>query len=430
MQLLGKVIILFLIIFNFRIPGFHSSAVLCLILMVLYYIFIRKSVPFHYFFKKYNFSILIGLLIVLGIASFITMVHSQYEFTLVKVLTLQFFMLSTLIFALPVIIDDTRDDTFEQAINIICHTFALQGLIQLLGFLIPPFGDFLISTKPEGMQAALLDGPYNIYFRGYSLTGSPFFELPAGFGVATILFIRLIFIENQRYITGYRKYVIPFLFLVGSMLSGRTAFIGVGLGVIMAFFFVKNFARTLLKVGKILILFSVLGAGVYLFVLSSSQRRAITDDILPFAFEFYYNYKSTGEFTTVSTDALVEHHYFPLSQNTLLHGDGRYVENDGAYYGRTDAGYMRALLYGGVPFLLCLIIYQSLYFISPLAISKTGNIKDDRADFICFLILFLHLFILEYKADTIGTQNIMQVLLLFLGTGYITRYYYRLESVE
>ncbi|MDC5608060.1 hypothetical protein OIN69_17215, partial [Acinetobacter baumannii] len=46
--------------------------------------------------------------------------------------------------------------------------------------------------------------------------------------------------------------------------------------------------------------------------------------------------------------------YFP-SEFTLLWGDGKYEAPNGAYYGNTDVGYMRNILFGGVGFLLLLL---------------------------------------------------------------------------
>ena len=424
MQLFIKVAILFLIIFNFRIPLLYNSSVLSVVLSAFYYVFIRKSIPFTYFYRKYNAKILIGLLLICFITLSITIFHSQYEFTLLKVLTLQFFMLSSLVFALPILINED-ENTFEQAAYIICCAFTLQGFIQLIAYLVPPVGDFMVAMKPPAFQEFFILNP-ELRFRGYALTGSPFFELPCGFGVAFILFFRILYIKGQKYITGYKKYVMFFLFFFGSMLSGRTAFVGLGIALGMVFFMVKNPVNSIYKTGRIILLLGVALVIVYNF-LPSSFREKISDTVFPYAFEFFYSFEETGKVGTVSSDAL-DGHYFALSSETLLHGDGRYLEPSGGYYRGTDAGYMRMLLYGGVPFFICLLIYQYVYFSKPLYNSRRGGTEEDRRDYWCLLFLFVHLFILEYKSDTIGTQNIMQVLLLFIGSAYMIRYYYREET--
>ena len=426
MHLFVKVVILFLIIFNFRIPLLYNSSVLSVCLSAFYYIFIRKSIPFTYFYLKHNAKVLIALLLLWFITLSVTILHGQYEFTLLKIQVLQFFMLSALIFALPILIDEGKD-TFEQAAYIICCAFALQGLIQLIAYLVPPFGDFMIAMKPPAFQEFFIKNP-ELRFRGYALTGSPFFELPCGFGVAFVLFFRLLYVDGQEYLTGYKKYVIFFLFFIGSMLSGRTAFVGLGLAIGMVFFMVKNPVSSLFKITRIIIALSFVMVIVF-NLLPSNLRNSISNTVFPFAFEFFYSFEKTGEVSTVSSDALGGH-YFSLPFETFLHGDGRYQDESGGYYKGTDAGYMRVILYGGIPFFICLLVYQYVYFSRPLYHSRRGGTEEDRRDYWCLLFLFIHLFLLEYKSDTIANQNIMEVLLLFLSSAYMLRYYYREEQED
>ncbi len=427
MPLIGKAIILFLIIFNFRIPGLYNSSVLSAILSFIYYISVRKSIPFYYFRQKYIILIFAGLIAINILSIFITISYGTFDYVLSKALILQFSMLCCLVFALPVLLEGHESNAFEHAAAIICYAFVIQSIIQLLGFLIPPFGDFLISIKPEKMQKILSTGAIKIYFRGYALSGSPFFELPAGFGVAFILFFRLLLIDNQKKFTGYWIYIILFLLLFGSVLSGRTAFIGFSMGCIMSILLFSNFLDTIVKIIRKSILPIAVIITIYAFLITPKQRKSLLEDIFPFAFEIFYNYETSGQLTTDSSEA-IKNHYFILPPETYLHGDGRFEGENNSYYKNTDAGYMRSVLYGGIPFALCLMLYQSLYFINPLYISRNGNSWEDYADFLCLLALFIHLFFLEYKGLTIGTQNIMQVLLLFIGSSYMARFYYRQQK--
>jgi hypothetical protein len=337
-------------------------------------------------------------------------------------------MLFALVFALPLLIDSDKPDAFEQAMAIICYVFTLQGCIQLIAFCIPAVGDFIIKMKPLDYQAYFERNP-ELSFRGYSITGSPFFELPCGFGVAFILFFRILYIENQQYIKRYAKYILFALLLWGSMLSGRTAFVGLGLSLLMILFFTKKGSSLWLKILQFVLVFGIFFTIAVNFFVPSFDKKNVLDEVLSFSFEFYYSYEEEGELSTVSTEGL-KYHYFPLSFETILHGDGRYLASQGGYYKGTDAGYMRMLLYGGIPFFICLLIYQYLYFRKPLLIARSGSRDDDRNDYICLLFLFLHLFILEYKSDTIANQNIMEVLLLFLGSSYMMRYYNKIDSEE
>ncbi len=419
-QFILKVVILFLIIFNFRIPFVYNSAVLSVFISTFYYLFFKRTFPFTYFYLKHNTTILIGLFLSGVFCAFITIAHNQYDFTIIKILLLQLFMLCSLIYALPIMLDERESDAFELSLSIVCYTFALQGLIQLLGLLIPPFGEWLISIKSAELQEFLRNNPYNIYFRGYALAGNPLFELPGGYGLAFILFFRLLQFENLKYIPTLFKYLIFTLLSIGSIMSGRTAYIGFGIGLIMSILTLKNPMKVIPNLLKFISIIAVVVVAIFNLGFSSSLKNAVMHDIFPFAFEFYYNYEESGKFSTGSSDAL-EHHYYELSDEILMTGAGRYLE-DGGYFGKTDAGYMRKLLYGGIPYLLCLIGYQMLYFIRPLSISNSSSIRN-RNDFLLFLTMLVLLFVLEIKGDTIGTQNITEVLLLFITASYMIQYY-------
>lgn len=417
--------IVFLILFNFRIPLLYSSSVLAVVLSCLYYLSKRKkSIPIDYFLGRYEALIFTGAIVVILICISIAILHTTNEFTLVKVFLLQLFMLFSLVFALPYLLPKEEDSiAFERASCILCHVFALQGAIHLSGLMVPPIGEFFISIKSEALQDRILNDIYDTQFRGYSLTGQPFFELPAGYGVSFILFFRLLLNKKVKLFGFYKATALFVLLLIGSILSGRTAFVGLAMGLLMSLFLLHQPLRSLAKAAKALVLISSLFLFIY-GVLPSSQKKVLLNNVFPFAFEAFYNYESTGKFQTRSTDVISESHYFPLSEKTLKKGDGWFDKN-GDYYKNTDAGYMRFVLFGGIPFLIVLIIYELLYFARPLQLSFREKTEESRADFYCFLTLLLHIFILNYKGTALGSQNIMQVLILFVGSAYMTRYYQR-----
>ncbi len=421
MLFIFRVVILFLILFSFRIPVLYNSCVLSILLSLGYYLVFRGKIPFGGFTEKYVVRILGFLSLICIITTAITILHMQFDYVLVKSVVLQLFMLTCLVFVFPLLTEGEEHHGFENGINLICHAFALQGLIQLTAFFIPAFGSFLISIKPERAQDMLLNGPFNIYFRGYNLSGSPFFEMPAGYGATFILLFRALFIKERTVLRGFRVYLFFFLFLVGSIMSGRTAFIGLLMGVFLSFLLMDNPFGAIIKTLKVLLAGVILLILVNTFLLKPSQRVAIQEHVLPFAFEAFYNYERTGKFRTSSTDVMLHDHYYMLPEETFIRGEGRYRSRDG-YYGDTDAGYMRSVLYGGLGFTILLMIYQSFYFVAPLTLARRERTPSGRADFLCFLALFIHLFILEYKANTIGLQQIMQVLLLFIGMSYLLDY--------
>jgi len=426
MKLIFKVIILFLIVFNFRIPLVYNSVVLADIFVAFYYLVIRKSVSLKYFSLRYNVIILMGTIALALINFAFTVFHEQYFFLFWKRLILEFFMLASFVFSLPLFIEGEEGEAYEKISVIICYAFALQGIIHFAGYLYTPFGDFIYSLKPPGFKE-YIENPYNgiARFRGYALTGSIFFELPAAYGVACIMFFRLQLIEGQKYLSGIKSYIVLLFLVAGISLSGRTGFVGAFMG--LFYFLFYSFSKFTLWIKNTWKIIAAIAFALVFFyyLITPGQRQRLSDEVFPFAFEAYYNYRDKGTFSTGSSDQL-EKHYYPLRDNTFWVGVGSPggVNND---YSHTDAGYMNALIFGGALYLLSLSIYQFLYCAAPLYITRRRDTPDNKHDFMVFLLLFIHMFILEYKADTLGTQHITEVLLLAVGSTYMIRHFYRLE---
>jgi len=431
MRLFFKVIIVFLIIFNWRVPTFYNSVAVAIILSIVYYIFFRKgSIPFKYFFQRYNATVLIATVILGAVIFAITVFHNTNVVTTIeKRVWVQFMMLFAMVLAIPLLIEGDEGHAFEKVGEIICYAFALQGLIHLTGYLVPSVGNYLFEMKPKAMQEIVSDPSKHLArFRLYALTGSIFFELPAAYGVACILYFRLLLNKTKQYFAGWRSYAVIFFMIAGISLSGRTGFVGLGVGVFLWLLFtyqklidflVRNSWRIILGIVVFLFAFN--------FLLPTTKRQSFEDEVFPFAFEFYYNWRDRGTLSTRSTDLnFSEAFYFYLRDETLLAGHG--LERDDfpkVGYLSTDAGYMRSLIFGGIPFLVILIIYQSLYFIKPLQIANRGSTTEDRKDFWCILLLFIYMLLLHTKENALGILHIVETLYLVIGSSYLLRYYYR-----
>jgi hypothetical protein len=347
---------------------------------------------------------------------------------MLKRFILQGYMLCCLIFALPILIEN-KAKAFEDTITVICGAFALQGLIHITGLLITSVGEFIFSLHRMETQLAAENTAANVArFRFYSLTGSPFFELPAAYGVSCIMFFRMQLMSGQNYLKGWKAFVLMFLILSGISLSGRTGFTGFSLGLLLYVFFSwNNFSRIWRNMIKIAGGFLILLIGFHV-ILTPYQQDQILNKVFPFAFEAYYNWRDTGKFNTSSTDELMEVHYYPIDTETMMWGKGT-MSGEGTGYRYTDAGYMNNIIYGGILYLLLLAIYQFLYFRQPMKLCKLQNSQDGNIDFYCFFLLFVYMFILEYKGPTLGSQHITEVLLLYIGFSYIIKQY-ALEDEE
>lgn len=65
------------------------------------------------------------------------------------------------------------------------------------------------------------------------------------------------------------------------------------------------------------------------------------------SFEILINFMEQGKVETTSTNLLYDM-YFRMSIDSVIFGDGKYINQDGSYYMGTDSGYMRSILYWGL----------------------------------------------------------------------------------
>lgn len=431
MQFLFKVIILFCILFNFRVPIFYNSIIVSILLSAGYYQFKKGAIPFTPFFQRFNAVILIATVVLAFVVSLIAVLHNMDIMpTRAKRVWLEFLMLWAIVFVLPLLAEGKESSVFEEVAVIVCSAFALQGLISLMAYLYAPLGSFLMSMKPPEVVADDAASILDNRFRYLNLSGILLVELTAAFGVAFITFFWSQLRSNHENMSGWKKYLIFAFIFVGTTFSGRTGFIGLVMGVAGWLFF--SYDKLLMFIKRNII--NIIGAYlvfllVYNVILTGKQRQSLNNDVFPFAFEWYYTHKESGKYEVSSTEAIPQH-YFYLYDETLLKGHG--IDAYGAHtiYPHSDAGYINNLVYGGIPFLVCLIIYQCLYFARPIAITRTDNSRNNRIDLIFFIILFLYVFIVEIKAPAVGYMYNIEGMYLALGSAYVMQYYTQREQNE
>ena len=116
-------------------------------------------------------------------------------------------------------------------------------------------------------------------------------------------------------------------------------------------------------------------------------------------------------FVSSSTDTLMKNHLFMPTLKQFLIGDGMYMTGEleaGRYYGHTDSGFLRQILYGGLSYaLVCFLV--TFYFVRKVAL----NWFDGSWRFI--LSAFVILAVSNVKADTFAFPGIMFVMLMFLS---------------
>lgn len=352
-----------------------------------------------------------GLIPIFAVSILTGIINRTFDFCFAKycISVLMFFFAAIFVYNILNFIykrNQTLNIDFLIKLFIICVT--IQSIISILMFLIPSFTETLYTffSVPESEEATLEE---NIGMRLVGL-GSYFFAAGVIHGLS-LIFIVYLYLKNKI----KRKWIIVYIFnfFVG-LLMARTTVIGFAVSIIfmiiwkpLNIFYIKQ----KFKWGIYLI---------FLFIIALIGIIMVVDEeVLKWAFEFFYNYSDSGSFESSSTNRLKEMYVIPTNFFTYLIGDGKYNLPEGGYYMSTDVGYLRLLYYGGIPMIIS--FYFFMYYISKYIIKYNTSIIDKYL----FFIIFLYLIILNFK----GLADLNSVLIIIYIFSYLN-YYQRKHSVN
>ncbi|OOF83854.1 hypothetical protein BKG92_01600 [Rodentibacter ratti] len=257
------------------------------------------------------------------------------------------------------------------------------GILALFGvsFLV----DFLLSTN--AILPARFYGSEQEY-RLYNITATAFFQLS--------LFYLMLFHFLLAYNAKHNSIpsILVFLMLCIGLISGRTFLL---LSVVsIAVYFKWRYLPSL-------IVFLLLVLGLAYFMPKNPYVAHALEPVI--------NLLHGAGFASSSTDTLVKNHLFMPTLKQFISGDGMYMTGQletGRYYGNTDSGFLRQILYGGVAYML-VCFFVTFYFVRKVAL----NWFDGSWKFI--LSAFVILAACNIKADTFAFPGIMFVMLMFLS---------------
>lgn len=222
--------------------------------------------------------------------------------------------------------------------NIVFYWLIIQSIIAILSISSKPIFDFFIVFVPQTSidtisSIFLLRG---IGFGIYHAEGAVIFALVALLPFALNL-------KKPKYFFTYLTSTITIVSLGSSMLLARSAMIPIFIG-----FLLRN-PKGMIKV--ILVLVSLTFISPYITPESG---------VLYESTEIFRNFYIDKKISTKSTDANLNMIVFPSSIEGFLAGEGRFFNTEkgfrSGFYKRTDIGWFRLLLFGGVlivfPFLI------------------------------------------------------------------------------
>jgi hypothetical protein len=96
-----------------------------------------------------------------------------------------------------------------------------------------------------------------------------------------------------------------------------------------------------------------------------------------------------------------------LDFSTLLIGEGRYDNPDGSYYKDVDAGYLRNILFFGIPWVVLSFMYQLLFLMEPF-----NKLKDKHPKVFIVMVL-VYVLVLHIKGEVLG-RELFILLILFM----------------
>lgn len=344
-------VFLFLLIFDLKIIGSVGSATLVLFCCLLYIlsnpkVLISKSKSLISAFDSFLFSYLILIIFVLIRLIAGGGADLSYLLTMIKTTSI---LLSMFLYLL-VFYDD---NILERIVNV----FFVNGVFCLFFGTFHEF-KFLINPFQYGNDVFGLIGDSE--YRTAFLAGSGYFGISS---LYSIVFVIALYIVSRKP-TLFNLLKI-FVIAAAGILAGRVAL--VCYFICLLFFTVRKMSISYLIFG-----FFAFGLGYY--VLNNV-------DYFYTANAWIMEMFGQGDITQSNSIMDLKTMFFVPETSTLLFGDGRYGGLD-AYYGGTDVGYLRHLLFGGIFYALGVVL------VSFLLIYKA---KNSFIIIIMFLIaLFLH----------------------------------------
>ena len=395
-NILFDIVILFFILYAFRLPFIYNSTILALFLLIcIHFIGIKNRISF--FNNKY-FLVQLFLYITLVILIVVTgFLHNTFDFSKFNVLISQFFSFICVLLLFNKILYSTNDsNNLRYTLFLLFSVFFIQSIIIYLAFFNVEFRGW-ISQFQANVRTA---GTVREGVRALSLAGGQYFTLSALFCVLNVC--SSFYLSKYKKLNFYSFFILQLFFVFSSTTAGRIYFISLPFAFFIYFAYKRKYSlydlrKLIMFVTKVIITY---------FLVSQISRWfdiEIFSNYIDFVFEFLINYQSTGKVDSESTNILMRM-YFDLDFYSMLYGDGMYANSDGTYYKHTDAGYMRNILYYG---LLGLFLNFSLMVCKIYPLYKNGG------KVFCFII-FILLSLLHIKGEAVSHIIGIEVVLFLL----------------
>lgn len=321
---------LFLLIFDITIPPFGGgigSAPFAILLSLFNIAIIgnKKNVYKRVITTLSEFNLILLLYFFINIYSLFRMllVDDGNFLFITSLLRADIFLIATIIY----LVSFNQNDLPKKLLNI----FFLNAIIALIIGSFPEY-QYLVDFFKISSEELIGYNPYRNAF----LSGSGYFGIGAPYALATGFY--LLYLSTYNKDTNYLHYIKLIIIAVAGILAARTAILAVGISIAYIMIYKRNTKTIIGILLLIFILYSLLNLEFF-----SAYRDWLTE---------VFNPKESSTVETLTTDFLV----IPQDSFTFIFGDGKYTNLDGSYYMNTDIGYMRHWYFGGILYMLTIVL--------------------------------------------------------------------------
>ena len=399
-------IVLFLYVFAFYFKGISTSIILGIVLW-------GTTLIIPSFWKQcmsvLNYPLIKNIIKVWSLISCFAILYPiicfTFDFSFAKLVLTQAIHLFA---AVPVFTWILSNNISSEEIEIVfIWIFVIQTIIQVIVYLSPSLGTAILEYNHFDPESVIGIGSG---VRGKALSAATTYHLTMAYGIAFILYLKNYYYKPVTIFT----IVIGLLLFVGIFFAGRTGFVGCGIG-LLGWFFDRRITskikwKNILKVLFYTIMI-IIGMWGILSALYPDIVEMISNQILPYAFEFIYSLDNSGQMETASTNRLKEMWSTDITFFELIVGTGNYTNSDGSFYMHVDPGILRHMLFMGIIGYALLVYYQFVIF-------PINKFKEKKNRYYSFLII-LFLIIMEFKCINLGVNKFAFSITMLLSFSYL-----------
>lgn len=399
------VLFVFCYVFSFYVVGFITSSMVIAIPCV--YVGLRNN---RFLIDTYAKHIIYFVLFTIFLGLLYSIVHISFDYSYVKVMMAQLFHILMGLFIVTFLKNRYCVTTLDIERYIVC-AFFVQSLIEIVASVTPSLAVALLPFNRAYDFSVSESGR-----RGLALSAGTGWSLALSFGLLYIIYVKRYLLDGINVV----KIFVGVILLAGTMFAGRTGFVGAAFGVLLFFLNAKRgVVYKIVIVLKILLVIALVC--ILFYMLFPNLVTHLVENVFPFAFEPFYRLFYNNEFSTSSTDTLQEMWEVSISPMEILIGTGYFTDPlTGSYYKYIDIGILRNLFYWGVLGYIIMIAYQ-LYVLSPIKSNKVST-KEHWNIEVYRLCMVGYLFMMEFKAMTIGFNKMALSIVFLLGYFYYYEY--------